>query len=96
MNRAKWKRRVFDIIQIGNREDIPSRIFDVCLVVVILLNILTMFLETFEELASWRGVFETVELMTVILFCVEYILRIWTAEYLYPGENRGRAIWRFL
>ena len=96
MNRAKWKRRVFDIIQIGNREDIPSRIFDVCLVVVILLNILTMFLETFEELASWRGVFETVELMTVILFCVEYILRIWTAEYLYPGENRVRAIWRFL
>ena len=96
MNGAKWKRRVFDIIQIGNREDIPSRIFDVCLVVVILLNILTMFLETFEELASWRGVFETVELMTVILFCVEYILRIWTAEYLYPGENRVRAIWRFL
>ena len=96
MDISKRKRRVFDIIQIGNREDIPSRIFDVCLVAVILLNILTMFLETFEELASWRGVFETVELVTVILFCVEYILRIWTAEYLYPGESRGRAIWRFL
>ena len=96
MDRAKRKRRIFDIIQIGNREDIPSRIFDVCLVAVILLNILTMFLETFEELAPWHSVFETVELVTVILFCVEYILRIWTAEYLYPGESRGRAIWKFL
>ncbi len=96
MDKAGRKRRIFDIIQIGNREDIPSRVFDVCLVVVILLNILTMFLETFEELAQWRGTFETIELITVILFCVEYILRIWTAEYLYPGESRGRAIWRFL
>ncbi len=96
MDRARLKRRIFDIIQIGNREDIPSRIFDVCLVAVILLNILTMFLETFEELAPWRGVFETVELLTVILFCAEYLLRIWTAEYLYPGESRGRAVWRFL
>ena len=96
MDKAKLKRRIFDIIQIGNREDVPSRIFDVCLVAVILLNILSMFLETFDELAAWRGVFETVELVTVILFCVEYLLRIWTAEYLYPGESRGRAVLKFL
>ena len=96
MDRAKLKRRIFDIIQIGNREDIPSRIFDVCLAAVILLNILAMFLETFEELAPWKNTFETVELITVILFCVEYVLRIWTAEYLYPGVSRGRAVWKFL
>ena len=96
MNKAKLKRRIFDIIQIGNREDVPSRAFDVCLVAVILLNIVTMFLETFDELAAWHGVFRTVELITVVLFCVEYILRIWTAEYLYPGESRGRAVWKFL
>jgi len=96
LDRAKLKRRIFDIIQIGNREDIPSRIFDVCLAAVILLNILAMFLETFEELAPWKNTFETVELITVILFCVEYVLRIWTAEYLYPGVSRGRAVWKFL
>ena len=96
MDKDRLKRRVFDIIQIGNREDIPSRIFDVCLAAVILLNILAMFLETFEELGPWKKTFETVELVTVILFCVEYVLRIWTAEYLYPGVSRGRAIWRFL
>ena len=96
MDRGRLKRRIFDIIQIGNQEDIPSRVFDVCLVVVILLNILAMFLETFDELVTWRGVFEAVEIFTVILFCVEYVLRIWTAEYLYPGDSRGKAVWRFL
>lgn len=96
MKKTNVKRRIFDIIQIGNQNDTPSRAFDIFLVCVIILNITAMFLETFEELQPWRGVFDVVETVTVLVFCVEYILRIWTAEYLYPGESRGRAIWRFL
>ncbi len=96
MKKTSARRRIFDIIQIGQVNDLPSRIFDVCLVAVILLNILAMFLETFEELAAWHGVFEAIELITVTLFCVEYALRIWTADYLYPGVSRGKAILRFL
>ena len=96
MNKESVKRRVFDIIQIGNQNDLPSRAFDIGLVCVIILNITAMFLETFQELAPWQGVFNGIEFVTVLLFCVEYILRIWTAEYLYPGLSRGKAILRFL
>ena len=96
MKKTSVKRRVFDIIQIGNQNDIVSRAFDIFLVCVIILNITAMFLETFEELQPWRGVFDVVETVTVLVFCVEYILRIWTAEYLYPGQSRGRAVWKFL
>ena len=96
MKKTSVKRRVFDIIQIGNQNDIVSRAFDIFLVCVIILNITAMFLETFEELQPWRGVFDVVETVTVLVFCVEYILRIWTAEYLFPGESRGRAVWKFL
>ena len=96
MKKVSMRRRIFDIIQIGQVNDLPSRAFDVCLAAVILLNILAMFLETFEELVSLRGLFQAIEVITVSLFCVEYALRIWTADYLYPGVNRGRAIWKFL
>lgn len=96
MKKTNVKRRIFDIIQIGNQNDTPSRAFDIFLVCVIILNITAMFLETFEELQPWRGVFDVVETVTVLVFCVEYILRIWTAEYLYPGQSRGRAVWKFL
>ena len=96
MKKTNVKRRIFDIIQIGNQNDTPSRAFDIFLVCVIILNITAMFLETFEELQPWRGVFDVVETVTVLVFCVEYILRIWTAEYLFPGESRGRAVWKFL
>ncbi len=90
------RKRIFEIIQIGNKEDAPSRAFDYFIVTVILCNIAVLFLETFNALDAWRGFFETVEIVTVLIFCVEYLLRIWTADLLYPGEKRGRAVLRFL
>lgn len=96
MTKTNWKRRVFDIIQIGSDEDLPSRTFDIVLVAAIVLNILVLFLETFDELAPWKGVFDVIEIVTVAIFCVEYALRIWTAEYLYPGVSHGRAVGKFL
>ncbi len=90
------KKRVHDIIQIGQKEDLPSRLFDWFIVVVIILNILTMFLETFDELEPFYGTFEIIEAVTVGIFCVEYALRIWTADILYPDCSPSRARVRFL
>ena len=94
--REQLRRRVFDIIQIGNKSDLISRAFDLILVVMIFVNIIAMFLETFDELAPYYGIIEAVELVTVIFFVIEYVLRIWTAKYLYPGISEGKAVLRFL
>ena len=90
------KKRVFDIIQIGNKNDLPSRAFDWLIVTVILVNIAVLFLETFDELNAFDPVLKVLETATILIFCVEYLLRIWTAEFLYPGRSRGKAICRFL
>jgi voltage-gated potassium channel len=90
------KKRIFDIIQIGNKDDIPSRIFDHILVAVICVNVVCMFLETFDELIQFDTVFRILEIITIIFFCIEYALRIWTAEYLYPQMSVVRARFRFL
>ena len=83
----KIKKRIFDIIQIGNKADFISRFFDVFIAVVIILNILVMFLETFTELQAYDEVFYWIEYITVSIFIVEYILRIWTADLLYPNVS---------
>lgn len=90
------RKRIFDIIQVGQRSDTPSRVFDICLVCIIVLNILVLVLETFSFSEELMSIFHVVELVTVSLFCVEYILRIWTADYLYPEKSRGKAILKFL
>ncbi|MBQ9384846.1 MAG: ion transporter [Ruminiclostridium sp.] len=90
------KKRIFDIIQIGNKEDLPSRAFDIFISIVIISNILVMFLETFGELAAFRNVMKVIEYVTIIIFCIEYLLRIWTSDLLYPRKSRIRSMVRFL
>lgn len=92
----KLKEKIFNIIQIGDKSNRISRMFDIFITVTIVANILVTFLQTFDELAFLSGFFEGVEYVTVFIFCIEYILRIWTAEYLYPNKSRGRSRLRFL
>ncbi len=90
------KKRIFDIIQIGNRNDLPSRSFDYLIVTAILLNIFVAFLDTFDELARFFTLFTIIEAVTVSLFCLEYALRIWTADVLFPDASPGKARVKFL
>lgn len=90
------RKRIFEIIQIGQRGDLPSAAFDFFIVANIFLNLLAMFLETFAELEHLFPLFKVIETVTVIFFCVEYLLRIWTADLLYPDVKRGRATVKFL
>ena len=91
-----FKKRIFDIIQIGNKNDLPSSLFDWFIVLIIILNILTVFLDTFEELSGLKPLFRVTETVTVSVFCIEYILRIWTAGYLYPNKKGVKAQLNFL
>ena len=90
------KRRIFDIIQIGNSSDLPSRAFDIFIVINILLNITVLFLQTFETLAPYDPVLDLVESWTIAVFILEYVLRIWTSDYLFPGMSRQASIIHFI
>ncbi|MCH5347997.1 MAG: ion transporter [Oscillospiraceae bacterium] len=96
MELIHMRKRIFEIIQIGQRGDLPSTAFDFFIVANITLNLLAMFLETFSELEKLYPLFTGIEAVTVIFFCIEYVLRIWTADLLYPGLSRRRAVGKFL
>lgn len=90
------KEKIFYIIQIGDKSNRVSRLFDIFITITIIANILITFMQTFRELSFLSGFFQLVEYVTVVIFCIEYVLRIWTAEYLYPDRSRIRARLRFL
>lgn len=96
MINEKCKKRIFDIIQIGNKNDLPSRLFDFLIVTVIIVNILVLFLGTFEQFLPYAGFLKFLENVTLLVFFIEYCLRIWTAHYLFPGKRRPIAILCFL
>lgn len=90
------KKKIFNIIQIGDKSNPLSRLFDIFIAGVIGANILVTFLQTFDELSFLFPAFHVIEVITILIFCVEYILRIWTADYLYPDKNEFRSRLRFL
>lgn len=86
------KKRVFDIIQVGNAEDVPSRLFDLAFIVMVLTNLFIALFETFDTSEPYLDILNLIEFITVICFAIEYVLRVWTAEYLYPALNRKKAV----
>lgn len=95
-NSLPLKTRIFNIIQIGDKSNRISRAFDIFITVVIFSNIVVTFLQTFSELSFLSVLFHVTEVVTLCIFCIEYILRIWTADLLYPSRSRLRSRLRFL
>ena len=81
------RKRIFDIIQNGNKEDLPSVSFDIFITITIFLNLFAMLFSTFEASKNYSAMLSVIEIVTVVIFTVEYILRIITADYLYPDKK---------
>lgn len=90
-NDQQMKRRIFEIISKADDGDALSRLFDRTIMALIALSILSIVLESFASLAQRFGtVFRAFEIITVVVFTLEYLLRIWTADLLYPDAPRPR------
>ncbi len=92
----KIRKRIFDIIQIGNVSDPASMLFDIFITLVILVSLVVTVMQTYDELARYSAVFDAIELVTVIIFTVEYVLRVITADFLYPKKSMFRAALGFV
>lgn len=90
------REKLLNILQIGDKSNRISRMFDFFITITIFSNITVTFLETFEELAFLYKIFKAIEYTTLLIFCVEYILRIWTAPDLYKDKKPGQARLHFL
>ncbi len=79
---ASTKKRVFEIIERGRPGDRASRYFDLFLVILIILNVAAIILESVKSLhAAFRIGFTIFEIFSVVIFTIEYVLRVWTAEH---------------
>lgn len=90
------RKRTFEIIQIGTRVDFWSRAFDYFIVFMILLSISVTFMLTFAELNKYAALMEAIEFFTIAVFIIEYALRVWTSDLLYPELSRQKAVIQFI
>ncbi len=72
------RKRVYEIIETANPGDRSSRLVDLCILALILLNVATLILQSVPELDARHGsVFEAIEQVLLVVFSIEYLLRLW-------------------
>ncbi|HOL41193.1 MAG TPA: ion transporter, partial [Methanospirillum sp.] len=92
---ASFKQRVFDSVNERDEGGKPNTLFDYFIIFVIIINTILILLETYPEVsAPYKGYLDLIEQGTIIIFTIEYLLRIWTCtcypEYRHPVLGRLR------
>ena len=73
------QRRVFEILEKGRPDDRQSLYCDVFLSALIVINLIAVCLETVDTLfARFQSAFIVIEFVSVAIFSIEYVLRIWS------------------
>lgn len=88
-----FKQRTWEIVEAAKPGDTLSRLFDVSILTLIFLNVFAVILESVESVQLQSGdFFPWFEAVSVSVFTVEYLARIWSCvkDDRYKGAFRGR------
>ena len=91
------RRRTYEVLEKAGDDDRLSAAVDLVLIVVIVANMAAVVLESFDGLHDrFQAWFYLLEVVSVALFTVELLLRLWTCDFLRPQSSRVGAVGRFL
>ena len=80
----KIKKKIYNFIRDDESDSIISKIIDGTIITLIIINVLAVIADTFA-LPAWMAPFLTaLELVSVVVFSTEYVLRVWTADFFVP------------
>ena len=81
------RRKTYEILQPDDGTSVLSRAFDWLITSLILISVVFVFLATFDLPPRILRLLATFESVASIVFTVEYVLRIATADFLYPQSG---------
>lgn len=91
-----FKKRAFQLLQPSDFGDKISHIIDLFLMTLILLNVAIVFAYTFTLPNAMIPFLCCIENISIFIFSLEYVLRVWTADLLYPDYTPGSARLRYI
>ena len=97
----KIRQKIFNLIdedQSNNKADVFVHYFISALIII---NVIALFLESYENInADYKVLFWYIEIFSIIVFSIEYVIRIWTADLEYkdvkPYKARLKYIFSFM
>jgi len=87
------RRRIWDIVEVAKPGDTASRVFDICILTLIFLNVIAVILGSVQSIwENWKTFLDAFEVSSVLIFTVEYLSRLWscTTDPRFRDPIRGR------
>lgn len=92
----KIKLRTHEILEVARPNDKASRAVDIGLMFLIMLNVALIIVDTFELPPLAVRIGGIIETVSVVIFTIEYILRLWVADLSYPELPPIRARLKYI
>ena len=93
----RYRKRTAAIIEMGSAQDWVSRGYDILSGLMLLANLSSSILYTFNSMALQYGsLLVAIEAITVAFFAVDYALRLWTAPEFFPKLSSFRSVWKYV
>lgn len=90
------RRRLYEVLERARDDDRVSAVVDIAIISVIGVNVLAIVIETLPWVTpGLKRALYVLEVVSVLLFTVEYLLRLWTARYRRPGQGGLAGALRF-
>jgi len=91
------REKLFRMVSVGVVDEPVNQAYDVISTGALILNLAASILLTFDNItAVYGGLLLTIEQVTVLFFGIDYVLRLITANYLYPESNERDSLIRYI
>ena len=92
-----FKQRLYEIIEKDSSDSIANKIFNYSLVGLILLNVLVLICETIPEVNNhYFHYFHYFDFISVIIFTIEYIARIYISALTHPASSKIKSAYKYI
>lgn len=91
------RKRIFQIIEKSENNDIPSLIFDWFIIILIIINVSAVIIESFDQISiRYSKELQLLETLSVIIFSIELILRLITCDFKIPQNRKAMSFFKYI
>ncbi len=91
------RQQIFRIVDEDSGDYTPSRLFNGMIIFLIILNVVAIIMESDDYFAvKYKIVFDQIEFWSILVFGLEYLLRLSTADFIYPEKKGWKPFLKYI
>ncbi len=93
----RLRAKIFNMVSVGVIDEPINRFYDIISIIALVLNLFAAFAITFDYMEEhYKGLLLAIEAVTTFFFAVDYALRLFSSNELYPKLPEGQAAVKYI